>query len=311
MAPKHCQLRQLSRCFAIASCVLRILRQFLSCSGMRLQCRRSDLCLSWTLHDALHLALISMAIALRLHLSTLLVLVPTASSQAMASHVRSSLQQVIDTLRWIHTTDEEQLSVALSRLPLMERRDFLSRIQDAVYTSHSHVTHTSAAEATYLDSPAFRQEPTLHSSRNWADMSSDPLQQSTDPSTTWQSDTQQPGAAASSDPVETLNRAREANAGQEKKLGHCNVQQLALIGCREPCATCGVSQCGYCSENPLDSHFQRSDTVHSCKECHKRKKEQSRPKPSSRDEAGHGWGSDSWGTGWDGGWHGGWGQRSW
>ena len=77
----------------------------------------------------------------------------------MASHVRSSLQQVIDTLRWIHTTDEEQLSVALSRLPIMERRDFLSRIQDAVYTSHSHVTNTSAAEATYLDSPAFRQEP--------------------------------------------------------------------------------------------------------------------------------------------------------
>ena len=103
----------------------------------------------------------------------------------MASHVRSSLQQVIDTLRWIHTTDEEQLSVALSRLPIMERRDFLSRIQDAVYTSHSHVTNTSAAEATYLDSPAFRQEPPLHSSRNWADMSSDPLPQSTDPSTTW------------------------------------------------------------------------------------------------------------------------------
>ena len=74
------------------------------------------------------------------------------------------------------------------------------------------------------------------------------------------------------------NKAREANAGQEKKLGHCSVQQLALIGCREPCLTCGVSQFGYCSENPLDSHFQCSDTVHSCKECHKRKKEQSRPK---------------------------------
>ena len=183
---------------------------------MRLHCRRSISRLSWTLHDALHVALICIKVALHLHFSALLFLVPTASSQAMASHVRSSLQQVIDTLRWIHTTDEEQLSVALSRLPINERRDFLSRIQDAVYTSHSHVTNTSAAEATYLDSPAFRQEPPLHSSRNWADMSSDPLPQSTDPSTTWQSDNQQPSTAPTSDPVQTLNRAREANAGQEK-----------------------------------------------------------------------------------------------
>ena len=77
----------------------------------------------------------------------------------MASHVRSSLQQVIDTLLWVQATDEEQLSVALSRLPWNERRNFLTRIQDAVYTSHSHVTSSAAVEATYLDSPAFRQEP--------------------------------------------------------------------------------------------------------------------------------------------------------
>ena len=230
----------------------------------------------------------------------------------MASHVRSSLQQVIDTLLWIQATEEEQLSVALSRLPMNERRNFLSRIQDAVYTSHTRVANTAAVEATYLDSPAFRQDPPLHSTRNWADMSEpNPLPQTTVPSTTWQSDQQPTPAALPSDPVQEHNRAREANAGQEKKLGHCNVQQLALIGCREPCFTCGVSQCGYCSENPLDSHFQRSDTVHSCKECHKRKKEQSRPKPSSRDDSGQSWGSDSWGSGWDGGWHGGWGQRPW
>ena len=264
------------------------------------------------LHSALHCTLLSIMHALHLLLFWSFSYFYNFIHTAMASHVRSSLQQVIDTLLWIQTTDEEQLSVALSRLPMNERRNFLSRVQDAVSTSHTHVTSTAAVEATYLDSPAFRQEPPLHSTGNWADMSEpNPLPQSTEPSTTWRSDQQQAPSAPPSDPVEELNKAREANAGQEKKLGHCSVQQLALIGCREPCLTCGVSQCGYCSENPLDSHFHRSDTVHSCKECRKRKKEQSRPKPSSRDDSGHSWGSDSWGAGWDGGWHGGWGQRSW
>ena len=216
----------------------------------------------------------------------------------MASHVRSSRQQVIDTLLWVQATDEEQLSVALSRLPWNERRNFLTRIQDAVYTSHSHVTSSAAVEATYLDSPAFRQEPPSHSTRSWADMSeNNPLPQASGPASTLHSDQQQVPPAPPSDPMQEHNKARQANAGQEHKLGHCNVQKLALIGCREPCVTCGVSQCGYCSENPLDSHFQRSDTVHSCKECHKRKKEQSRPKPSGRDDSGQGWGSDSWGSG--------------
>ena len=59
----------------------------------------------------------------------------------MASHVRSSLQQVIDTLLWIQATDEEQLSVALSRLPWNERRNFLTRIQDAVYTESTPHIH--------------------------------------------------------------------------------------------------------------------------------------------------------------------------
>ena len=121
----------------------------------------------------------------------------------MASHVRSSLQQVIDTLLWIQTTDEEQLSVALSRLPMNERRNFLSRIQDAVYTSRSHFANTAAVEATYLDSPAFRQDPPLHSTRNWADMSEpNPLPQTTEPSTTWRSDQQQAPAAPPSHPVQ-------------------------------------------------------------------------------------------------------------
>ena len=225
----------------------------------------------------------------------------------MASHVRSSLQQVIDTLLWVQTTDEEQLAVAFSRLPVNERRAFLARMQDAVFNSHSRATSTAAVEAAYLDSPAFRQEPPLHSTtQSWADMSeSPPLPQTTTTSPTLHSDQPQNPPA---DPVEEHNQAREANAGQETRLGHCNVQRLALIGCREHCSTCGVSQCGYSSENPLDSHFRRSDTVHSCKDCHKRKKEQARPKPSNNDDPGQGWGSDNWGSGWDHGWQGGWGQ---
>ena len=69
----------------------------------------------------------------------------------MASHVRSSLQQVIDTLMWVQTTDEEQLAVAFSRMPVHERRAFLARAQDAVFNSHSHATGSAAVEATYLD----------------------------------------------------------------------------------------------------------------------------------------------------------------
>ena len=228
---------------------------------------------------------------------------------AMASHVRSSLQQVIDTLMWVQTTDEEQLAVAFSRMPVHERRAFLARAQDAVFNSHSHATGSAAVEATYLDSPAFRQEPPLHStSRSWADMSEG--QTGTSPPTLHSGQQQQEPA----DPVQEHNQAREANAGQETRLGHCNVQRLALIGCREHCSTCGVSQCGYSSENPLDSHFRRSDTVHSCKDCHKRKKEQARAKPAGSDDAGQGgwgsesWGSDTWGSGWDHGWQGSWSQ---
>ena len=57
---------------------------------------------------------------------------------------------------WVQTTDEEQLAVAFSRVPVHERRAFLARAQDAVFNSHSHATGSAAVEATYLDSPAFR-----------------------------------------------------------------------------------------------------------------------------------------------------------
>ena len=169
-----------------------------------------------------------------LHFASLLSCTTVSFIQAMASHVRSSLQQVIDTLLWIQTTDEEQVAVALSRLPVNERRNLLSRIQDAVYTSHSHAAGTAEVEATYLDSPAFRQEPPVHSTRSWAVMSeTNPLPSAAEPSTTLHSDQQQAPPAPPLDTIQEHNRAREANAGQERKLGHCNVQQLALIGCRE------------------------------------------------------------------------------